>query len=102
MSRLVTWKKAVLLLGMGTAAVVFPMPFPGTCSPFLSNGDVIGFYQTTGGLAIDAAFDPARGIYGAGSDWNVIVLEPTVDVIQTVWDHWVWSEFPKDPVPNFD
>ena len=102
--RSVTWKRTLLLLSMGSVAC-FALPalpmFPGACAPSLSNADVVGFYQEVGGQSIDAAFDPARNVFGATSDFNVIVLEPTLDVFQTVWDHWVWSSFPRDPVPTF-
>ena len=101
--RSVTWKRTLLLLSMGSAAcfALPALPFPGACAQYLSNADVVGFYQTVGGQSIDAAFDPARNVWGPASDFNVIVLEPTLDVFQTVWDHWVWSSFPRDPVPTF-
>ena len=104
MTKIVSWKAKLVLLGMSATvlSVGFPVLSPTACSQYLTNNDLVGFYQTTGGLAIDAAFDPARNIYGAGSDWNNIVLEPTVNTIQTVWNNWVWSQFPQDAVPNFD
>ncbi len=99
--RFVTWKKTLLLLSMGSAAF-FAVPFaPGACAQYLSNADVVGFYQEVGDQSIDAAFDPARNVWGATSDFTLIVVEPTIDVFQTVWDHWVWSSFPRDPVPTF-
>jgi len=99
--RFVTWKKTLLLLSMGSAAF-FAVPFaPGACAQYLSNADVVDFYQTVGGQSIDAAFDPARTVFGATSDFTVIVVEPTIDTIQTIWDHWVWSSFPRDQVPAF-
>jgi len=99
--RFVTWKKTLLLLSMGSAAC-FAVPFaPGACAQYLSNADVVGFYQEVGDQSIDAAFDPARNVFGATSDFTVIVVEPTIDTLQTIWDHWVWSSFPRDPVPTF-
>ncbi len=99
--RFVTWKKTLLQLSMGSAAF-YAVPFaPGACAQYLSNADLVGFYQEVGDQSIDAAFDPARNVWGPASDFTVIVVEPTIDVFQTVWDHWVWSSFPRDPVPTF-
>jgi hypothetical protein len=94
-------KRTLLLLSMGSAAIV-ALPFPGACAQYLSNADLVNFYQTVGDQSIDAAFDPARNVFGATSDFTVIVVEPTIDTLQTVWDHWVWSSFPQDPVPTFE
>jgi hypothetical protein len=103
--RFVTWKKTLLLLSMG-AAVPICLPVPGLPSiptiggcQYLCNSDLAGFYQTVGDASIDAAFDPARNVYGANSDFTTIVVEPTVDVIQTIWDQWICASFPRDPVP---
>lgn len=98
---LVAWRKRLVLLSVGASAFLFPF-MAGGCSQFLQNSDLIGFYQAAGEQSINAFFDPARNLFGPNSDWAAIVVNPTVNVLETVWDHWVWSQFPKDPVPNFE
>ena len=93
------WKKTLLLLSMGAATFAFP--FPGGCAQYLQNSDLVTFYQTSGGQMIETIFDPAR--FGdPTSDWSTIVVNPTITTLQTVWNHWVWTQFPQDPVPNFN
>ena len=103
--RSVTWNKRFLLLSMG-AAVSICIPLPGIPSigiggcQHLCNSDLSTFYQTVGDASIDAAFDPARNVWGPTSDFTTIIVEPTVDVFQTIWEHWVCASLPRDPVPN--
>jgi hypothetical protein len=101
--RLIGWKQTLLLLSLGGAALAVPLP--GFCAQYLTNSDLVAFYGNAGANTIDSVFDPARNLFktpaqvtaGNVSDWEAIVVNPTVTVLENMWRHWVWTQVPADP-----
>lgn len=94
-----TVKKALVLLAMGGAA--FALPFGnwlnGGTPACVTNGNLVGFYQTLGDEAVNAFEDAtATALFGQESDFDNIVIEPTANVFRSAWNNWVANRIPLD------
>jgi hypothetical protein len=95
-------KKALILLAVGGAA--FALPFgswwAGGSPACVTNGDLVGFYQTLGVESInafeDATSNALPAVMGPDSDFDKIVVEPTATVWRGMWNNWVAHRFPLD------
>lgn len=96
-----TMKRALILLALGGAAFAFP--FGGNLLPIngvpacVTNGNLVGFYQTLGTESINALEDAtATVLFGQNSDFDKIVIEPTAQIFRSAWRNWVANRIPMD------
>ena len=95
-------KKALILLALGGAAFAFPFGgwWAGGSPACVTNGDLVGFYQTLGTESVnafeDATVNALPAVVGQDSDFDKIVIEPTAGVFRAAWNNWVANRFPLD------
>lgn len=98
-----TMRRALILLAVGGAAFAFPfgnfLPVNGAPA-CVTNGNLVGFYQTLGTEGInafeDATTTAATTLFGANSDFEKIVIEPVATIWRSAYNNWVAQQFPLD------
>jgi len=87
-TRVRTWKRALVALGMSGSV----LPFWGWGC--VTNEGLTNFYQNFGNNAIETATSPASAI---GSDFDALVVDPTTAFLQSMWSTYVRTRVPQDP-----
>ncbi len=95
--RLVTLRKAILLLSMGGTTFIFFGGFGGDLG-CVRNDDLVAFYQDVGGAGIQTFADNTRAAIGdeCFDDW---VITPTQGLFTAMWNNFVAQDFPLDVEP---
>ena len=104
--RIVAFKKMMALVSVGGASLCLCGLLGGLEGGLggdlgcVRNADLVAFYQTVGGTAIDSFEANTTGTFG--DDFDNIVVAPTVDLVESAYDNWVDRQFPLDPEPNLN
>ena len=63
----------------------------------VTNGDLVGFYQTVGTEGVNAFEDvTANALFGQESDFDNMVIEPVAALWRGMWNNWTANQFPLD------
>lgn len=107
MKRMVALKKMAALIALGGATFSFGFGcngFPFFGGEPVANANLVAFYQQVGGAGIEAVRDGTanaiNNVFGAGNDFNPIVVNPLANFVTGIWNNGVAQNFPQDPAPN--
>lgn len=91
-----TIAKKLMLLSMGT---MFAIPFLGGMGDLgcVSNANLVDFYQSVGGAAINDLTETAVDTMPAGiGNFQNLVITPTQAFWTSAWNNWITQQFPLD------